>query len=97
MGVAERESHGLAAPLEYVEQVAASRAFSGGASLPRLLRCLAQRAVAEPGETIKEFRIATEALDRDPGFDSRTDSVVRVAAARLQTKLEEYYADEGVG
>lgn len=77
MGVAERESQGLAATLEYVEQVAASRAFSGGVSLPRLLRYLAQRAVAEPGKTIKEFRIATEALGRGPGFDSRTDSHFR--------------------
>ncbi len=83
------------APLEYVDRVAASRAFGGSAALPRLLRYLGERAVAEPGETIKEFRIATEALGRGERFDSRTDSVVRVTTARLRSKLEEYYADEG--
>ena len=82
-------------PLEYVEHVAGSRAFGGSTSLPRLLHYLAERAVAEPGETIKEFRIATEALGRGSGFDSRTDSVVRVTTARLRSKLEEYYAKEG--
>jgi hypothetical protein len=80
---------------EYVERVASSRVFRSSASLPRLLRYLAQRAEEEPGETIKEFRIATEALGRGAAFDSRTDSVVRVTTARLRSKLEEYYSTEG--
>ena len=84
------------APLEYVDRVAASRSFAGSSSLPRLLRYLAERAVEEPGENIKEFRIATEALGRNEGFDSRTDSVVRVTTARLRSKLEKYYCRRGL-
>ena len=95
MGATESKLPVPSPTLDYVEQVAGSRAFGGSASLPRLLRYLAERAVAEPGQTIKEFRIATEALGRGPGFDTRTDSVVRVTTARLRSKLEEYYADEG--
>jgi len=56
---------------------------------------LAERAREEPGETIKEFRVATEALGRGQDFDSRVDSVVRVTTARLRTKLDEYYKQEG--
>jgi len=91
------ESGHIPPALDYVEQVAQSRSFSGSATLPRLLRYLAERAVDEPGETIKEFRIATEALGRPVDFDPRADSVVRVTTARLRTKLEEYYAGEGAG
>ncbi|MEZ5362249.1 MAG: hypothetical protein R2748_07870 [Bryobacterales bacterium] len=83
--------------LEYVEQVAAGKVFSGSSSLPRLLRYLAERALEEPGEPIKEFRIATEALGRGAGFDPRNDSVVRVTTARLRSKLDEYYSGEGAG
>lgn len=82
---------------EYIRQVTNSSALRGSSSLPRLLRYLADRARDEPGENIKEFRIATEALGRGKDFDSRTDSVVRVTTARLRSKLEEYYAHEGEG
>lgn len=95
MSAAERGIGHTPDLLEYVERVTASRAFGGSTSLPRLLLYLAERAVAEPGQAIKEFRIANEALGRSAGFDSRSDSVVRVTTARLRSKLEEYYADEG--
>ena len=80
---------------QYVDRVTESGPLRGSSSLPRLLRYLAERAREEPGENIKEFRIATEVLGRGEDFDSRTDSVVRVTTARLRAKLDEYYAGEG--
>ncbi len=81
--------------LDYAECVAKSATFSGGATLPKLLRYLAERALEEPGESVKEFRIATEAMGRGQDFDPRSDSAVRVTTARLRAKLHEYYEGEG--
>lgn len=36
-------------------------------------------------------------FDRDPGYDPRTDPIVRVQAVRLRSKLIEYYASSGAG
>lgn len=92
---AEKSGHPVPISAQYVAKVTASKAFRSSSSLPRLLGYYAERARAEPGETIKEFRVATEALGRGEDFDSRVDSVVRVTTARLRAKLDEYYAGEG--
>ena len=39
--------------------------------------------------------LAVEIFDRQPTYDSRVDSLVRVEARRVREKLEKYYADEG--
>ena len=48
-----------------------------------------------PGETVKEYEIATQVLGRSPNFDPRVDSTVRALASRLRSKLAEYYLHEG--
>jgi hypothetical protein len=48
-----------------------------------------------PGVPLKEYQIATEVFGRQPDFDPQLDSMVRVQAGRLRTKLAEYYASEG--
>jgi hypothetical protein len=44
---------------------------------------------------VKEFTIASEVFGRKEDYDPRIDSLVRVQAARLRAKLEEYYESEG--
>ena len=44
---------------------------------------------------LKEYTIATEVFGRRSDYDPRIDSVVRVQAGRLRTKLQEYYTAEG--
>ncbi len=46
-------------------------------------------------ESISAYAVGTEALQRKPDFDPRTDATVRVNVARLRTKLREFYAAEG--
>jgi malectin (di-glucose binding ER protein) len=46
---------------------------------------------------IKEYTIAVEALNRPPDFDPRSDTIVRVTAAALRKRLEQYYSTEGAG
>jgi hypothetical protein len=44
---------------------------------------------------LKEYIIATEVFGRSSDYDSRNDSMVRVQAGRLRSKLQEYYLGEG--
>jgi serine/threonine-protein kinase len=48
----------------------------------------------EPGP-LKESLIAERVFGRDGSFDPRTDTIVRVEARRLRSKLQKYYRDEG--
>ena len=49
-------------------------------------------------ERLKESTIALEVFQRDAAhYDSTTDAIVRVEAARIRQKLDRYYAEEGAG
>jgi len=79
-----------------VERLVSSHTLHGSESLCKLLRYLADHAVKHPGVPLKEYQIATEVFGRPPDFDPHLDSLVRVQAGRLRSKLAEYYASEGV-
>jgi hypothetical protein len=78
-----------------VEKLAQSHALHSSESLCKLLRYLAKHSLEHPGATVKEYQIATELFGRPPDFDPQLDSMVRVQAGRLRSKLAEYYAGEG--
>jgi len=79
-----------------VERLANSSVFHSSESLRKLLRYLARHAIEHPGTPLKEYQIATEEFGRPSDFDPAVDSMVRVQAGRLRTKLVEYYATEGI-
>ena len=81
--------------LAQVERLATSRVLRESESLRKLLAYLSHHALDNPGETIKEYQIATEVFGRSPDFDPQLNSMVRVQAGRLRTKITEYYSDEG--
>ena len=81
--------------LEQVERLVSSHTLHGSESLCKLLRYLAKHALDHPGAPLKEYQIATEVFGRQSDFDPQVDSMVRVQAGRLRTKLTEYYASEG--
>lgn len=78
-----------------VEKLVNSHTLQGSESLCKLLRYLADHAIKHPGVALKEYQIATEVFGRPADFDPHLDSLVRVQAGRLRTKLAEYYASEG--
>src|SRR6266850_1814625 len=78
-----------------VEKLVASHALHGSESLCKLLRYLGKQALEHPGTAVKEYQIATEVFGRQADFDPQLDSMVRVQAGRLRTKLAEYYNTEG--
>ena len=87
----ERAQH-----LAQVEKLLASHTLHGSESLCKLLRYLANHSFEHPGTSPKEYQIATELFGRQQDFDPHVDSMVRVQAGRLRTKLAEYYNSEGV-
>jgi len=80
---------------EQIEKLLSSHALHGSESLCKLLRYLAAHSLEHPGASPKEYQIATEVFGRQQDFDPHVDSMVRVQAGRLRTKLAEYYASEG--
>jgi len=78
-----------------IERLVNSHTLHGSESLCKLLRYLAKQAVEHPGVPVKEYQIATEVFGRQTDFDPQLDSMVRVQAGRLRSKLSEYYSTEG--
>lgn len=81
--------------LGQIDRLVSSHALHSSESLCKLLRYLAKHAIDHPGAPIKEFQIATEVFGRSAEFDPQLDSMVRVQAGRLRSKLSEYYASDG--
>ena len=81
--------------LGQVERLCSSEALHSSESLCRLLRYLAQKELETPGIHVKEYQIATEVYGRPTDFDPQVDSTIRVQAARLRGKLNDYYLGEG--
>jgi hypothetical protein len=82
--------------LGQIEKLLASHSLHGSESLCKLLRYLANHSLEHPGTSPKEYQIATEVFGRQQDFDPHIDSMVRVQAGRLRTKLSEYYTTEGL-
>ena len=78
-----------------LDRVLASDTFASAARLSRFLRHVVERTLAGEGDGLKEYTIGVEVFDRDGDYDPRIDSIVRVEAARLRTKLAEYYGGPG--
>lgn len=83
--------------LAQLERLLQSRALQNSESLKAFLRFVVEKTVDDAGAQLKEYTIATEVFGRNSDYDPRIDSVVRVQAGRLRTKLQEYYTTEGKG
>jgi TolB-like protein len=73
----------------------ASSVFANAGRMSRFLKFVVEQSLAGEGERLKEYVIGVEVFDRDASYDPRLDSIVRVEASRLRSKLAEYYAGEG--
>ena len=80
---------------DQVNRVVHSPTLGGSEALRNLLSYLADHAVLYPGQPAREKEIALGVFGRPADFDPRTDSVVRMHAGRLRSKLAEYYVGEG--
>jgi TolB-like protein/Flp pilus assembly protein TadD len=78
-----------------LHKVLASPHFSGSRRLSEFLRLIALKAIAGETARVNEYLIAFEVYGRDPDYDPKADSIVRVEANRLRAKLRAYYEVEG--
>jgi len=72
-----------------------SHALHNAENLRSFLRFVITKTLDHQESQLKEYTIATEVFGRPSKYDPRNDSVVRVQASRLRSKLQEYYATEG--
>jgi TolB-like protein len=80
-----------------LDRILASPGFVNADRLSRFLRFVVERTLAGDGDQLKEYLLGTEVFDRSADYDPRLDSIVRVEARRLRSKLQEYYAGAGQG
>jgi TolB-like protein len=78
-----------------LERILGSPGFANADRLSRFLRFVVERTLDGEGDQLKEYRLGTDVFDRPADYDPRLDSIVRVEARRLRSKLAEYY--EGAG
>jgi TolB-like protein len=83
------------AVLAQLDRILASPGFASAGRLSRFLRFVVERSLAGDGEQLKEYVIGTEVFDRPADYDPRLDSIVRVEARRLRSRLAEYYEGPG--
>ena len=80
-----------------LDRILASKGFATAGRLSKLLRHVVGKTLAGETDQLKEYAVGIEVFDRDAKYDPRLDSIVRVEAGRLRTKLDEYYNGEGSG
>lgn len=78
-----------------LERILASKGFVTAGRLSRLLRHVVDRTLAGQADQLKEYSVGMEVFDRDDKYDPRVDSIVRVEAGRLRSRLDDYYNAEG--
>ncbi len=72
-----------------------SAVFSGSSRLWDFLHFVAGESLAGRGAALREATVGNAVYGRDPPYDPRIDSTVRVEARRLRRKLHDYYEGEG--
>ena len=78
-----------------LERVLGSKGFAGAERQRRMLRYIVEQTLAGRIDELKEYAVGVEVFDRDGKYDPRLDSIVRVEAGRLRSRLDEYYNGEG--
>jgi predicted ATPase len=64
--------------------------------LRRFLSHLVELSLAGNANALTEYSLGVDVFDRGESFDPTTDTIVRVQARRLRSKLEQYYKTEGI-
>ncbi len=84
-----------AAIREEIAAILASAPFANAIRSRRFLEYVVEQTLAGQQDSIKEFTIAVEVFGRKDSYDSREHSAVRVEAARLRSRLRQYYEGPG--
>jgi TolB-like protein/Tfp pilus assembly protein PilF len=78
-----------------VNRILASALFVHSKRQCRFLKYIVDQMIEGNTDRLKGYTIGIEVFDRDVSFDPNIDSIVRVEAGRLRSKLREYYHTDG--
>lgn len=78
-----------------LDRILADGAFTHSERASRFLRYVVERSLAGEADALKEYAIGIDVFDRGAEYDPRLDSIVRVEAGRLRSRVEEYYNGPG--
>ncbi len=78
-----------------LERVLNSKTFARSPRISRFLTFVVEQTLEGQQKRLKEYLLGVEVFGRLDSFDPRIDSIVRVEARRLRSKLEKYYEEEG--
>ncbi len=86
--------------LKELERILASPIFSKSPQAARLLSFLVGETLSGSVDgtrnNLKEYSIALNVFGRATNFDPSSDNIVRVEVRRVRSKLDRYYAEEGL-
>jgi TolB-like protein len=80
---------------QQLDRMVASGVFANADRMSAFLRFVVERGLAGESDQLKEYVVGVAVFGRSDDYDPRLDSIVRVEARRLRTKLDEYYAGDG--
>lgn len=78
-----------------LDRILSSATFIRSKRLGRFLRFTVEQCLEGRQNSLKEYLVGVEVFNKMETFDPRIDSIVRVEARRLRSKLERYYQTEG--
>jgi predicted ATPase len=98
--MSRRSAQASAAPNEaavrqQLQRILASDAFASAPVLQRFLSHVVEHGLREGDAPLKEYSIGVDVLGRGADFDPRVDTIVRVHARRLRSRLNAYYTGPG--
>lgn len=76
--------------------VLASPLFAKAPRQSAFLRFIVENTLDGNADALKEYQIGLLVYERGPSYETRNDPIVRVEAARLRSKLREYYDTIGM-
>ncbi|WP_446742200.1 hypothetical protein [Silvibacterium acidisoli] len=79
-----------------LERVLSSRTFSKSARLRSLLKYIGECSIEGRLDELSEQQIGISVFERNPGYNSAEDTIVRVTARHLRERLDLYYREEGL-
>ena len=78
-----------------LQRILQSRQFVDTTRLARFLEYLVEQTLAGNDEALKGYAIGLDVFDKPEDFDPAIDTIVRVQASKLRSRLDLYYAKEG--
>jgi hypothetical protein len=79
-----------------VNRVAASEPFAKSPRLRELFTYLAECALRDPHSSVTEQQVGVAVFNRSAGYDTSSDTVVRVQASEVRKRLKYYFLSEGL-